>query len=245
VKKRTGRDELPEADEEIEIRQRESTNFVEIGRTLFRTYPRRSLLGFTLMGTQAFIYNAVTFTLSSGLVTFFGVSDTTVPLFLIPFGIANFLGALLLGRLFDTVGRRAMIVATYTIAAVGMAAAGIVLGHGSLPVGWFMVIVCAAFFFASAAASSAYLTVSEVFPLETRAMAIAFFYALATGLGGAVGPLVFGAMINTGDPMNLMIGYLIATGLMLIAAAVELAFGVSAEQESLEDVAEPLSAQEA
>jgi MFS family permease len=245
VKKRTGRHELPEADEEIEIRQRESTNFVEIGRTLFRTYPRRSLLGFTLMGTQAFIYNAVTFTLSSGLVTFFGVSDTTVPLFLIPFGIANFLGALLLGRLFDTVGRRAMIVATYTIAAVGMAAAGIVLGHGSLPVGWFMVIVCAAFFFASAAASSAYLTVSEVFPLETRAMAIAFFYALATGLGGAVGPLVFGAMINTGDPMNLMIGYLIATGLMLIAAAVELAFGVSAEQESLEDVAEPLSAQEA
>jgi MFS family permease len=245
VKRRTGRSELPEPEEEIEIRQRESTNFVDIARTLFRTYPRRSFLGFVLMGTQAFIYNAVTFTLASGLVTFFGVSAGNAPLFLIPFGIANFLGALLLGRLFDTIGRREMITATYLVAAAGMAAAGIVLGNQALAVGWFMVIVCASFFFASAAASSAYLTVSEVFPLETRAMAIAFFYALATAIGGAVGPLLFGAMINTGDPKNLMIGYLVSTGLMLIAAIVELVFGVSAEQESLEDVAEPLSAEAA
>jgi MFS family permease len=244
VKERTGRRELPPAEDEIEVRQRESTNFVEIGRTLFRTYPRRSLLGFTLMATQAFIYNAVTFTLASGLSKFFGVAANDAPLFLIPFGVANFLGALVLGRFFDTIGRRPMIVATYLLSAIGMAVAGYVVGHHSLAVGWLMVIICASFFFASAAASSAYLTVSEVFPLETRAMAIAFFYALATGIGGASGPLLFGALINTGDPMNLMTGYFIATGVMIIAALVELAFGVPAEQESLETVAEPLSAQE-
>jgi MFS family permease len=242
VKESTGR-ELPEARDELELRQRKSTGFGEIARTMFSRYPRRSILGFTLMSTQAFIYNATVFTFTAGLATFYGVSSETAPLYLVPFAIANFLGALLLGRFFDTIGRRVMIAATYFISAAGLVAAGVLFNNDSVSVGVFVAILCATFFFASAAASAGYLTISETFPIEIRAMAIAFFFAISTGIGGAVGPGVFGAMIESGDRGQLFIGYLIAAGLMAIAAIVEVILGVDAEQETLEDVAEPLSAE--
>jgi MFS family permease len=181
--------ELEEPDKEIEIEQRRTTSIVEVARTLLSRYPRRSVLGFTLMATQAFIYNAVIFTFTIVLTTFFKISDSAAPVYLIPFGIANFLGALLLGRLFDNIGRRTMIAATYLISAVGLFLLGLLFNNGTLGLGGFVAVLCATFFFASAAASAGYLTVSEVFPLETRAMAIALFYAVATGIGGAVGPL--------------------------------------------------------
>jgi MFS family permease len=245
VKADTGVRELEEPDEEIEVRQRESTNFVELGRTLFSRYPRRSGLGFALMATQAFIYNAVLFTFSIVLVDVFGVDEAVAGVYLVPFALANFLGALLLGRLFDTVGRRPMIAGTYLTAAIGFAVLTALLASDVLGLAGFMVLLCASFFFASAAASAGYLTVSEVFPLETRAMAIAFFYAISTGIGGAVGPVLFGSLLGTGDPRQLAIGYAVGAGLMAVAAGVAAVWGVDAERESLEAVAEPLSATEA
>jgi MFS family permease len=245
VKDVTDRNELPEARDELELQPRKSTGFGEIARTMFGRYPRRSILGFTLMSTQAFIYNATVFTLTAGLVTFYKASSDTAPLYLVPFAIANFLGALLLGRFFDTIGRRAMIAATYFISAVGLVTGGLLFKNDSVSIGVFVAILCGTFFFASAAASAGYLTISETFPIEIRAMAIAFFFAISTGIGGAVGPLVFAKMIESGDRGQLFIGYLIAAGLMAIAALVELVLGVDAEQETLETVAEPLSAEEA
>ena len=173
------------------------------------------------------------------------MSSETAPLYLVPFAIANFLGALLLGRFFDTIGRRPMIASTYFISAVGLVVAGVLFKNDSVSVGVFVAILCATFFFASAAASAGYLTISETFPIEIRAMAIAFFFAISTGIGGAVGPGVFGKLIESGDRGQLFIGYLVAAGLMAIAAAVEVWLGVDAEQETLEKVAEPLSAEEA
>ena len=245
VKETTGRRQLPEAEDEIELQPRRRTGFGEIAATMFGRYPRRSLLGFTLMSTQAFIYNATVFTFTAGLATCYGVSSETAPLYLVPFAIANFLGALLLGRFFDTIGRRAMIASTYFISAVGLVAAGVLFKNDSVSVGVFVAILCATFFFASAAASAGYLTISETFPIEIRAMAIAFFFAISTGIGGAVGPLLFGKLIESGDRGQLFIGYLVAAALMAIAAIVEVWLGVDAEQETLEDVAEPLSSEEA
>jgi MFS family permease len=242
VAERTGV-ELREPRKTIEIEQRESTGFVEIARTLFSRYPSRSFLGFMLLATQAFVYNAVLFTFSSVLTALFHVSSSTAGLYLIPFGIANFLGALALGRLFDTVGRRIMISATYFVAAAILAGLAALVAGESLGTWGYMGLLCAAFFVASAAASAGYLTVSEAFPLEIRAMAIALFYAISTGIGGAVGPLVFGKLVGGSDPTKVAIGYWIAAGLMAVAALTEVVFGVDAEQRSLEDVAEPLSAQ--
>jgi MFS family permease len=233
---------LEEPDDAIEIRQRESTGFTEIARTLFSRYPRRSVLGFTLLATQAFVYNAVIFTFSIVLTSLFKVDSSVAGLYLIPFGIANFLGALALGRLFDTVGRRAMIAGTYLVSAAILAALAALLAGDALGLWGYMGVLCAAFFVASAAASAGYLTVSETFPLEIRAMAIALFYAISTGIGGAVGPLLFGKLLGGDDPTHIAVGYWIAAGLMAVAAIVEIAFGVDAEQQSLEEIAEPLSA---
>ncbi len=241
VSERTG-ERLSEPEDSIEIEQRKSTGFIEIGRTLFSQYPRRSLLGFTLLATQAFVYNAVIFTFSIVLTKVFKVDSSVAGLYLIPFGIANFLGALMLGRLFDTVGRRIMISATYFVSAAILAVLAALLAGGSLGLTGYMVLLCAAFFVASAAASAGYLTVSETFPLEIRAMAIALFYAISTGIGGAVGPLLFGKLLGGDDPTGVAVGYWIAAGLMGLAAIVEIVFGVDAEQQSLEDIAEPLSA---
>jgi len=183
VKDATDRNELPEARDELELQPRKSTGFGEIAKTMFGRYPRRSILGFTLMSTQAFIYNATVFTLTAGLVTFYKASSQTAPLYLVPFAIANFLGALLLGRFFDTIGRRAMIAATYFVSAVGLVTAGVLFKNDSVSIGVFVAILCATFFFASAAASAGYLTISETFTIEIRAMAIAFFFAISTGIG--------------------------------------------------------------
>jgi MFS family permease len=247
VRRDSGLRELDEVgpDDELEIQQRQSTSFVELGRTLVAEYPKRAALGFVLMATQAFIYNAVVFTFTLIVTSQFKVSDSTAPVYLVPFALANFLGALLLGRLFDTVGRRIMIGSCYGVSAVGLFVVGLLLKNGTLGLSGYLVILCATFFVASAAASAGYLTVSEVFPLETRAMAIALFYAVATGIGGAVGPVLFGSLLGNGDPNGLFIGFAIGAGLMAIAAIVAFAWGVDAEQTSLEDVAEPLSAQEA
>jgi MFS family permease len=246
VERRTGLRELPPPEEDpIEVQQRESTSFVEIARTLFSRYPKRAFLGFMLLATQAFVYNAVIFTFSLLLTALFKVDSAVAGLYLVPFGIANFLGALLLGRLFDTIGRKIMISATYLIAAAVLAVVAIMLTGGSLGTWGYVGLLCLAFFFASAAASAGYLTVSESFPLETRAMAIALFYAISTGIGGAVGPLLFGKLLGGDDPTGVSLGYWVAAGLMAVAALTEVAFGVNAEQESLENVAEPLSAQEA
>jgi MFS family permease len=243
VKEDTGRRELPEPDQEIEIRERESTGFIEIARVLFQKYPRRFILGFTLMATQAFLYNAVTFNYSGIVSGFFGVSDSVAGLYLIPFGIANFIGALTLGRLFDVIGRREMITGTYLLGGIGMLVNGYLVAHSNESAWVFVALICATFFFASAAASAAYLTVSEIFPLETRAMAIAFFYALATGIGGAIGPLYFGKVVDGANRDSLFIAFAITAALMCIAAVVEWFLGVRAEQKHLEDIAEPLSAE--
>ncbi|HET6551187.1 MAG TPA: MFS transporter [Solirubrobacter sp.] len=244
VQERTGQ-ELREPREEIELQERESTGFIEIARTLFSRYPSRSFLGFTLLATQAFVYNAVIFTFSLVLTSVFKVDSSVAGLYLIPFGIANFLGALLLGRLFDTVGRRVMISGTYFVAALILAGLAALLAGDALGTWGYMGLLCAAFFVASAAASAGYLTVSEMFPLEIRAMAIALFYAISTGVGGAVGPLLFGKLLGGDDPTGVALGYWIAAGLMAVAAVVEIIFGVDAEQQSLEEIAEPLSAEAA
>ena len=229
----------------IELRQRHSTGFGEIARTLFTQYPRRSILGLALLVSQAFLYNAVFFTFSLVLTNVFDVGSSTAGLYLLPFAIANFLGPLLLGRLFDTVGRRPMIAGTYFVCAVLLAVLAALFAGGSLGLGGYIAMLCAAFFFACAAASAAYLTVSEIFPLEIRAMAIAFFYAISTGIGGAVGPLLFGRLLGGDDPTGVAVGYWIAAGLMALAATVEIFLGVDAEQQSLEEIAPPLSAEEA
>jgi MFS family permease len=242
VAERTGQP-LREPRETLEIEQRGSTGFVEIARTLFSRYPSRSFLGFMLLATQAFVYNAVLFTFSSVLTALFHVGSSVAGLYLIPFGIANFLGALALGRLFDTVGRRIMISATYFVAAAILAALAALVAGESLGAWGYMGLLCAAFFVASAAASAGYLTVSETFPLEIRAMAIALFYAISTGIGGAAGPLIFGKLVGGSDPTHVAVGYWIAAALMAAAAVTEIVFGVDAEQQSLEEVAEPLSAQ--
>jgi MFS family permease len=241
VRRSVGTDDLPEPEgDEIEIEQRKSTGFGEIASTVFRRYPRRAYLSFILLSTQAFLYNAVTFTASLLLVDLFGVSDSVAPAYLIPWAFSNFLGALLLGRLFDTVGRKPMISGCYALSAVVLAVLAVLVGREAIGVWGFVGLLALAFFIASAAASAGYLTVSEIFPMETRAMAIAFFYAISTGIGGVVGPVVFGSILGT-KPHGVMVGFLIAAGLMLVAAVSELVFGIAAEGESLEDVAEPLS----
>jgi MFS family permease len=243
VREHTGREELPPPDEgSITIEQRESIGFGPIWRAMFQLYPRRTVLGLVLMASQAFLYNAIFFTAGLVLADFFGVPGGNVGYYLAVFALGNLLGPILLGRLFDRVGRRPMIAGCYLVAGTLMALSGYlfyqeVIGATAQTALWAVL-----FFFASAAASSAYLTVSEVFPMEIRAMAIALFFAIGTALGGITGPIIFGQFIGTGDRGTLLIGYLIAAGLMVVAAVVELVIGVRAERRSLESIAAPLTA---
>ena len=194
------------------------------------------------MASQAFFYNAIFFTYALVLTDFYGIEASHVGWYLLPFAAGNFLGPLLLGRLFDTIGRRPMIALTYAVSGLLLALAGALFAAGLLSAGWQTFAWTVIFFFGSAAASSAYLTVSETFPLEVRALAIAFFYAVGTGIGGIGAPFLFGALIDTGSRFSLFGGYLFGAGLMLAAAVVVARYGVDAERKSLETVAEPLSA---
>jgi len=223
------------------LQARSHTPLVEVARTLLRTYPQRTAVGLALMASQAFFYNAIFFTYALVLTDFYGVPAGNVGWYLLPFAAGNFLGPLLLGRLFDTVGRKTMIGITYATSGILLAGAGYgferdLLSAEMLTVAWMMI-----FFFASAAASSAYLTVSEIFPLEIRALAIAFFYAVGTGVGGAGAPWLLGVLIDTGSRSSVALGYDLGAALMIAAALVEWRWGVAAEKRSLERVAKPLT----
>jgi MFS family permease len=242
VREDTG-EELSEPGDSLTVEPRERIPFREIARTAFSKYPRRTVLGLSLFVGQAFLYNAVTFDLGTLLGEFFDVGSGQVPLYIALFAASNFLGPLTLGRLFDTVGRKPMISFTYLGSAVLTALLGAFLLGNNLTTWSFMAFVLAIFFLASAGASSAYLTVSEIFPMETRALSIAFFYAVGTAAGGIVGPLLFGHLINTGEQSAVAIGFFVGAVVMAIGGIAELAFGVKAEQRQLEDVAEPLTAE--
>jgi MFS family permease len=233
---------LPEPEgEPIVVEQRERLNFLDIARYVIRNYPQRGLLGLALMTGQAFLYNAIFFTYTLVLTDFFDVSEKTAPLYLIPFAVGNFLGPLVLGPLFDILGRRVMISSTYILSGLLLVVTGQLFVHDVLNATTMTISWCVIFFFASAGASSAYLTVSECFPLEARAMAISLFYAIGTGLS-ALSPTFFGALIETASRTNVNYGYLIGAGLMLIAGVIAIFLAVPAERKALEDVASPYTA---
>jgi MFS family permease len=224
------------------LRARRRTPIVEVVRTLFLTYRQRTLVGLSLMAAQAFFYNAIFFTYALILTHFYDVPSDQVGWYILPFAAGNFLGPLLLGRFFDTIGRKTMIASTYAISGLLLAFTGYlfsvaVLSAQAQTIAWMMI-----FFVASAAASSAYLTVGEIFPLEMRALAIAFFYAIGTGIGGIVGPSLFGALIASGSRASVFVGYLIGAALMVAAGVVEWMWGIAAERQPLEAVARPLAA---
>jgi len=226
----------------IAIRVRPLVSWREIVRLMLSRYRRRALLSFTLMSAQAFFYNAIFFTYALMLTTFYGVAVDNVGYYIFPFALGNFLGPLLLGRYFDRAGRRVMIAGTYAIAGVGLLASGFAFAEGWLDARTQAWCWSAIFFVASAAASSAYLTVSEIFPLEMRAVAISIFYAIGTGVGGFIGPALFGTLIDTGSRDSLFWGYTGAAALMCVAALIAAVIGVDAERKPLETVARPLSA---
>ncbi len=225
----------------MRLRMRDHTPLHEVARTLFVTYRGRSAVGFVLMAAQAFFYNAIFFTYALVLNDFYGIPADRVGWYILPFALGNFLGPLLLGRLFDTIGRRAMIALTYGVSGVLLAGSGYLFSIGVLDattqtIAWMII-----FFFASPAASAAYLTVSETFPLEVRALAIAVFYAIGTAIGGVAGPALFGALIDTGSRVSVFAGYLFGALLMVVAAAVAWRFAVRAERQMLEAIAPPLA----
>ena len=228
-------------EEATRVRPRTHTPWREIWHTIVHEHRRRSLLGFVLMLTQAFFYNAIFFTYGLVLMRFYNVPAQNVGGYLLPFALGNVLGPIVLGHLFDTIGRRKMIAATYATSGLLLAATGWLFHSGLLTaqtqtIAWMII-----FFVASAAASSAYLTVSEIFPLEIRAFAIAIFYAFGTLAGGVGAPILFGWIIGTGSKAALLVGYLVGAALMIIGAIVEAWLGVDAERKSLEQVATPLS----
>jgi MFS family permease len=213
----------------------------DVARTLFRDYPKRTVVTLVLMACQAFFYNAIFFTYALVLGRFYGIADDRMGWFLLPFAAGNFLGPLLLGRWFDSLGRRPMIALTYAMSGLLLAATAWLFGKGVLTAQTQTLAWSVVFFFASAAASSAYLTASESFPLELRALAIALFYALGTAVGGVIGPWLFGVLIGSGQRGAIVGGYLGGAALMLVAALVAWRWGVAAERRALEDVAAPLS----
>src|SRR4051812_42230352 len=244
VEQSTG-EKLKDTSKTIKINQRESIGFGVIAKTVFKVYPKRTVYGLALFIGQAFLYNAIFFTYALVLSTFYKVDSAKVGLYLIPFAIGNFLGPIILGRLFDSVGRRIMISSTYILSGVLLFITALLFKNGTLDATTQTIAWCVIFFFASAGASSAYLTVSEIFPMETRALCIAFFYAVGTGLGGAIGPLLFGALINTKHVTPVFWGYTLAAGLMAASGIVAAFLAVDAEGKQLEDIATPITAADA
>ncbi|MEU5522306.1 MFS transporter [Streptomyces sp. NPDC047860] len=233
---------LPRAEGGLTIHQRRRTTFTEIARTVFAKYRKRSVLGFSLFIGQAFLYNAITFGFGAILTTFFDVPSGNTGYYFAVIALGNFMGPLLLGKLFDTVGRRVMISGTYLASGLLLFGTAWLFDRGSLDAATMTACWCAVLFFASAGASSAYLTVSEVFPMETRAMSIAFFYAIGTAAGGISGPLLFAELTSTGKVADTVLAFQIGAGLMCAAGMVAALLAVKAERRSLEDVATPLSA---
>ncbi|MDR3096021.1 MAG: MFS transporter [Paraburkholderia sp.] len=226
----------------LRLRAQSHTPISTVLRVIFVQHRRRAAVGLSLMTAQAFFYNAIFFTYALVLTDFYHVPGGEVGLYLLPFALGNVLGPLVLGRLFDVIGRRKMIASTYALSGLLLTASGYLFEQGMLTVTTQTIAWMVIFFFASAAASSAYLTVSESFPLEIRALAIAVFYAFGTALGGIIGPVFFGHLIDTHQRGEVFTGYLVGSALMLGAALVAAIWGVDAERKSLEQVAAPLSA---
>ena len=241
IETRLGRDVDPRTLQHVRLRARSHTPLSEVARALFVTYRQRTLVGLSLMASQAFFYNAIFFTYALILIDFYHVPADAVGWYILPFAAGNMLGPLLLGRLFDTVGRKVMIASTYAVSGVLLAATAYLFSRNLLSAQQLTMAWMIVFFFASAAASSAYLTVSETFPLELRALAIAFFYAIGTAVGGIAGPLVFGMLIDAGSRASVATGYWIGAAMMIGAAAVEAFWGVAAERQPLEAVSRPLA----
>ena len=230
---------LPPPGPPVPLEVKGTVGFGHVAHTLAVRHLRRSVLGLVLMIAQAFAYNAIFFTYALVLGRFYGVPADAVGLYLLPFAIGNLLGPMVLGGLFDTVGRRTMIATTYAIAGLLLLLTGWAFSQGLLTATTQTLLWSVVFFVASAAASSAYLTVSELFPVELRGLAIALFYAVGTAAGGLAAPALFGALIQTGSRGRVFLGYLIGGGLMLLAAAVAAVLGVAAEGRSLESLADP------
>ncbi len=224
------------------LKTRTHTPIAEVAKSIFETYRERSIVGFVLMAAQAYFYNAIFFTYALVLSAFYRVPTDKIGWYLLPFAAGNFLGPLLLGRLFDSWGRRPMLTLTYGMSGLLLAITGYLFAANLVSVNQLTIAWVIVFFFGSAAASAAYLTVSESFPLEVRALAIALFYAVGTGVGGVIGPSLLGHLIDTGSRSSVLIGYLIGSALMLAAAAVAFFKAVAAEKKPLEQVATPLSA---
>lgn len=237
--------QLETVHEELTVRQRHAIPFRTIAHTAFKLYPKRAILGIALFVGQAFIYNGVTFDLGTLFGKFYKVSSSVVPVFLVIYALGNLLGPLVLGRLFDTVGRKPMISGTYLGSALVTIPLGIIFVTDTGNEWLMIAFIVVTFFLASAGASAAYLTVSEIFPMETRALAIAFFYAIGTAAGGIVGPLLFGNMIDSGNRGLVVLAFYIGAAVMAIGGVFELLFGVKAERASLESIATPLTVAEA
>ncbi len=233
--------ERPPAAQILRLRMRRHTPLREVARALLVTYRRRTLVGLSLMAAQAFFYNAIFFTYALVLTDFYGTPADRIGWYILPFAAGNVAGPILLGRLFDTVGRKTMIASTYAASGLLLAVTADLFSRDLLSAQTLTIAWMTVFFFASAAASSAYLTVSEIFPLEIRALAIAFFYAVGTAVGGVAGPLLFGLLIDSGSRGAVAAGYVAGAALMIGAAAVEALYGVAAERKPLEAVARPLA----
>jgi MFS family permease len=244
VTKSTG-EELPEPEgEPIRVRQRKTIPLPLIIRSVVSMYPRRSILGLSLFVGQAFLYNSVLFGFGNLLSLYFHTPGGNVPYYLAVFAAGNFAGAVLLSPLFDTLGRKPMIAGTYILAGVLLIVTGLLFKGHHLSATSFTACLCAVFFFASAGASAAYLTVSEIFPMETRALCIAVFYAVGTGLGGVIGPQVFSRMINTESYEQVFLALGLGAVMMIIGGLAEIVLGVKAERQSLESIARPLTVED-
>jgi MFS family permease len=243
VRESTG-SELPEPKGEMTVRQRRVIPLSLTVRSVLTLYPKRTILGLALFVGQAFLYNSILFGLGDLLGIYFKVSSGDVPYYLAVFAVGNLLGPLLLGRLFDTVGRKPMIAGTYLLSGTLLIITALLFKGQHLTASSLTVALTITFFFASAGVSAAYLTVSEIFPMETRALCISVFYAVGTALGGITGPLLFSALIKTGDYSQAALGFIIGAVMMIIGGLVELVYGIKAEGQGLESIAKPLTAED-
>ncbi len=243
VEQETGQ-KLPDVEDTMTVRQRTTIPLSLIVRSIVTLYPRRTVLGLGLFIGQAFLYNAMAFGLGTLLTTFFKVSAGNVPYFIVYWAIGNLLGPLILGPLFDTVGRKIMIGGCYVLSAVLCAVIALLFVGHHFTGTTFIIALAITFFFASAGASGAYLTVSEVFPMETRALCIGVFYAVGTGIGGIIGPLLFSSLVNSGKPGKVELAFMIGAAVMAIGGVLEFILGINAEGQTLENIAKPLTAED-